>query len=91
MFSFAEDEYVKMEGKWELISESDQHHANFLKGKRHCSLAHNCFGVTIYDSVNVFSINFPIRLNEGGTWYVNKKESISGNLIYQEYLFVMNA
>ena len=91
MFSFDEDEYVRMEGNWTLAWGSSQYHANFLKGKRHCSLAENCFGVIIgATDWNAYSINFPIRLKAGGTWYINKKESTSGSFIYQECVFVIN-
>ena len=86
MFSLAVDEYVKMEGTWGLKARSNQYHANFQEAKRHCSLADNCFGIQI--GVNIggytYSFNFPIRLQEGGPWYINKKESTSGNFIYQE-------
>ena len=80
-----------MEGKWEVVLGSRQYHSNVLKAKRHCSLADNCFGFEI--DVNygyIYSINFPIRLQEGETWYINKKRSVSGNLIYQECVLVIN-
>ena len=92
MFSIAVDEYVKMEGKWESFGGPTQYHANFLKAKRHCSLAGNCFGVTMgADTGSVASSYFPVRLIAGGNWYINKKESIAGDFINQEPLLVMNA
>ena len=80
-----------MDGKWEFVSGSGQYHANFPKAKRHCSLADNCFGVGIGgNSREAYSINFPIWFQEGGNWYVYKKESVSGNFIYQECVLVIN-
>ena len=91
MFSIAADEYVKMEAKWEIYEGSGEYHASFLKAKLHCSLAGNCFGVAIGAiSGAVYSNYFPVRLIAGGSWYINKKESISGEFIYQEPLLVMN-
>ena len=81
-----------MEGKWEIRLPSDQYHANILKGKRHCSLASNCFGVSINANSGVaYSINFPLQLKEGEISYINRKESISGDFVYQECLLVMIA
>ena len=92
MFSIAVDEYVKMEAKWEIWEGSGEYHASFLKAKRHCSLAGNCFGVTIdANSGDVYSSYFPVELIAGANWYINKKESIAGDFIYQEPLLVMNA
>ena len=90
MFSFIADEYVKMEGKWRMdISYvkdmSRQSHSNLLKAKRYCSLDDNCFGVKTDVYVGTaYSINFPIlskevKVGNGQIFYLNKKESISGN------------
>ena len=89
MFSFIVDEYVKMEGVYSLIFAGySQYHANFPKAKRYCSLDDNCFGVKTdawyRGSGTAYSINFPIwskevKVVQGQIWYLNKKESISGN------------
>ena len=86
MFSFIVDEYVKMEGVYSLIFAGySQYHANFPKAKRYCSLDDNCFGVKTDVYVGTaYSINFPIlskevKVGNGQIFYLNKKESISGN------------
>ena len=80
-----------MDAKWGISDGSEQYHANFLKAKRHCSLADDCFGVRIGASrENVYSSYFPVRLYAGGNWYINKKESTSGDFIYQEPLLVID-
>ena len=96
LFSFAVDEYVKMEGNWDIMGseESSQSHSTLLKGKRHCTLANDCFGVITGDTsigdTSIISINFPIRLIEGGSWYIYKKKGLSGGFINQEYLLVID-
>ena len=97
MFSFAVDEYVKIGsweflGQWGVSSGSKHHHTNFFEAKRHCTLAGNCFGVmTGAFTGHVYSINFPILLTSVGSWYINKKEIISSNIIYQDCVLVINA
>ena len=91
MFSLTVDEHVEMEGKWDVALASRKIHANFQKGKRHCSLSDNCFGMGIAVTTGVaYSFNYPIQLIKGEFAYVYKKESISGNFIYQECGLVIN-
>ena len=88
---FISDKYVKMSGIWSVKQGSAMHHSSLMKGKRHCSMAGNCFGVVVNaKSGLVFSLNFSIQLTQqAGSWYVYRKENVSGNFICYECLFIM--
>ena len=73
-----------MEGKWEVFEGSSKFHPTFLKGKRHCTLEVDCFGVVIDTHGNVYSINYPIQLKEGENWLIHKKDNITGDIIDSE-------
>ena len=74
-----------MEGKWYVDSGYSQYHSTFLEGKRHCTLASNCFGVIVNaNNGKIRTCNFPVWLKQGGDWYTHKKERISGNSFDQE-------
>ena len=76
-----------MEGKWEIRRGSALYHLTFLKAKRHCTLEDNCFAV-ITDDNNFLSINFPIWLTQGESWYTHKKKRFSGGFIDLECLLI---
>ena len=83
-----------LDGKWEFHPTPpwDKSHDTLLKAKRHCSKESSCFGVgSCTKSGSVYSIlyrAYSINLTQQeGSWYIHKKEKVSGNFVYNDCQF----
>ena len=75
---FLLDKYTKIEGLWHVYRKNHKYHSTFLKAKRYCTTAGNCFGIGISSVSGVIvTFDFPVSLLKGGVFNVHKKEIIS--------------
>ena len=87
MLSFLLGKFLELDGTYFYGTTSNHgtHHSSIVGAKRTCLRNINCYGIS-HDTLNAYSLEFPVWRELGGKFFILKKETSLGISIHYKHL-----